>query len=162
MRILRLLGMIVCGLVLMPAIASNDVEPSYQFAGGNGLTLETAVVVVGKMNISTFAIAKLDWLQTQYPKSKTMDIEFRCIRGQRYQVHKIRLKSGALSSIYFDASNVSDETIRNGRVQSIQDLIDQDIAQVENSNLPPAQKQRMLSSMRKSNQSNKPGECQER
>lgn len=160
MSMLRLLWIIVCGLVLMPTNASNDLPPNVQFAGGNGLSLEAAVKVLGKINIGQFSSAKLDWLQTQYPKSKTIDIEFPCVRGQRYHLHKIRLKSGLFSAIYFDASNVSNESVVNGKVQSIQELIDQSIALVEKSNIPPAEKQRMLLSMRKRNQPKKPGECE--
>ena len=160
MSMLRLLWIIVCGLVLMPTNASTDLPPNVQFAGGNGLSLEAAVKVLGKINIGQFASAKLGWLLTQYPKSKTIDIEFPCVRGQSYHLHKIRLESGVLSTIYFDASNVSDETIVNGKVRSTQEFIDQSIELVEKSNIPPADKQRMLLSMRNGKQPKKPGECE--
>ena len=159
MSMLRLLWIIVCGLVLMPTNASDEAVPNFQFAGGNGLSLEAAVKVRGDINASQFSNAKLNWLKNKYPSSKTLDILFPCVRGQPYHVHKIRGKSGILSTIYFDAGNVRNEFIVGGKVTTTQDLANQIIAEVEQSNISPEQKQRMLSSLRREEKPKKPGEC---
>ena len=160
MKIVRLLWIFVYGMALISANASDEAVPSFQFTGGNGLSLETAVKVRGDINASQFSNAKLNWLKNKYPSSKTLDILFPCVRGQPYHVHKIRGKSGILSTIYFDAGNVRNEFIVGGKVTTTQDLANQIIAEVEKSNLSPEQKQRMLSSLRREEKPKKPGECE--
>lgn len=159
MKIVRLLWIFVFGTALVSANASDEALANFQFAGGNGRSLETAVKVLGNIDESQFATAKLKWLKNQYPKSKTVDILFPCVGGKRFHVHKIQDKSGLLTTIYFDSGNVRNEFIVNGKVRTDQDFANQIIAEVEKSNISPEQKQRMLSSLRREEKPKKPGEC---
>ncbi len=75
------------------------------YEGGNGLSLENAVVILGADNSWDGIKAEGDWIESQYGNYLKQKQALLCVNGKYYDKIMIELVSGQKLDIYFDITD---------------------------------------------------------
>ena len=73
-----------------------------RFAGGNGISLDQAVIVLNAENTKQGVAAENYWMKWKYEGSKKLEQQLSTVEERQYDVVAIELESGAQVEIWFD------------------------------------------------------------
>ncbi len=83
-----------------PAVAGKAIS----YSGGDGATMESAVVIEGASNTSAGITAERKWVTEKYPGFKKVRQSLLRNEGKSYDLIEIETAEGKAVSIYFDIS----------------------------------------------------------
>lgn len=108
----RPLPLLFAALLSMTSLAANAYEPTpppkpptvIKYAGGNGSSIENAVVILGADEMSGVR-AEYSWLDKHFPGWKGENQSLLSQKGKDYDVMDFTLPDGSKHTIYFDITD---------------------------------------------------------
>jgi hypothetical protein len=95
---------LISALLLIAALAGCQAVPLVAFGGGDGSTMETAVVIETTQKSSAGVQAEYAWLGRHYPGYRRISQALLHDGGKSYDLFELEAPGGQRRNVYFDIS----------------------------------------------------------
>jgi hypothetical protein len=92
-------------LALAAGCASGPTYSKPTYLGGNGLSFNSPVIIVGAKSLEQGFAAEKQWLAQHYPDATKTGQQFLAIADRRYDVIDLTTANGQIVHVYFDVTD---------------------------------------------------------
>jgi len=83
-------------------MAASSPSAGISYGGGDGTSMERAIVILGARNSAVGIRAEYNWLQAKYPGYKRKSQALLSNSGKSYDLLEVELPDGRVAKFYFD------------------------------------------------------------